>query len=74
MQSQILWPGWPRSPLGYNPSPFFLPDTRIRFGLLVVPVLVFGFTMLVYVAVVRCRYLVSGYLPPGTSPVPSETS
>ncbi len=59
---------------GFNPRNIYQRDVMIPFGLFLVPVLVCCLTMLVYVAVQRCRYLFSGYSPPHTSPVPSETS
>ena len=59
---------------GYDPKPDFKNDVNLPFGLLLLPVFIFGITTLVYVAVVRCRFLVSGYQSRHIVPSPSETS
>ena len=58
---------------GYDPKPDFHQDVILPFGFVLVPIFILGITTLVYVAVVRCRYLFSAYSPPNTSPAPSET-
>jgi len=58
----------------YDPKPTFKNDLLLPFGLILIPLLICGLTMLVYVVVMRCRFLFSGSLPPNTSPSPPETS
>ncbi|HQR07526.1 MAG TPA: hypothetical protein PLN21_11925 [Gemmatales bacterium] len=40
---------------GYDPKPQSVDDFRVPYGLLVVPMLVFGFSLIAYVAWRRCR-------------------
>ena len=49
-------------------------DVKIPYGFVLIPIVFWGLTTLVYTAVVRCRYLFFAYSPPNTSPAPSETS